>query len=111
MSAEEARGRVADAARELLAGRIDLIEAARRILAWQARCGERDAAFLIFAGIDEETRRIPSESERDNWWPDALALRDAEKRLYEEKHGEAAREAARRLIRLFSSKPVTTDDH
>lgn len=101
MSGEEARRRIADAARELLAGRIDLVEAARRILAWQARCGERDAAFLIFAGIDAETRRIPSQSERENWWPDALALRDAERRLYEEKHGEAAREAARRLVSKY----------
>lgn len=101
MSADEARERIADAAGELLAGRIDLVEAARRILAWQSRCGERDAAFLIFAGINAETRRIPSESERENWWPDALALRDAEKRLYEEKHGDAAREAARRLLSKF----------
>lgn len=105
MSGEDARRRIADAARELLAGRIDLVEAARLILAWQARCGERDAAFLIFAGIDAETRRIPSRSERENWWPDALALRDAERRLYEEKHGAAASEAARRLVSKYGPTP------
>lgn len=103
-SVAQARERVADAARELLAGRIDLVEAARRILAWQARADDRDAAFLVFAGIDAETKDLPSACERDNWWPDALALRDADRRLYEERHGDAAREAARRLVRRYAPK-------
>jgi hypothetical protein len=108
-SVAQARERVAGAARDLLAGRIDLVEAARRILAWQLRADDRDAAFLVFAGINEETKTLPSESERDNWWPDALALRDADRRIYEERHGDAAREAARRLVHRYSPKPATTD--
>lgn len=103
-SVEQARARVADAARELLAGRIDLVEAARRIRAWQPRADDRDAAFLVFAGIDAETADLPSASERGNWWPDALALRDADRRIYEERHGDAAREAAQRLLRRYAPK-------
>lgn len=106
--ASDARGRIAEIAAELLAGRIDLVEAARRILAWQARCDEHDAAFLVFAGIDAETKKLPSESERGNWWPDALALKDAERRLYEEKCGGAAREAAQRLLRRYERKSTRT---
>jgi hypothetical protein len=103
--AAASHARVAEAAAELLAGRIDLVEAARRILAWQARSGERDAAFLVFAGIDEETKSLPSSTERENWWPDALALRDADRRIYEERHGDAAREAAKRLVFRYAPKP------
>lgn len=106
----EARAAVADAARELLAGRIDLVEAARRIVAWQPRAADRDAAFLVFAGIDAETSDLPSASERGNWWPDALSLRDADRRIYEERHGDAAREAARRLVQRYAPKSITTDN-
>lgn len=108
-SVAQARERVADAARELLAGRIDLVEAARRILAWQLRADDRDAAFLVFAGINEETKTLPSESERENWWPDALALRDADRRLYEERHGDAARDAARRLLQRYAPKSAAAE--
>ena len=101
------RQKVVGIARELLAGRIGVIAAARQIAAF---CGDRvgldefDPDFLTFTVIESETDALPVGESRRHWAPDALAQKDLEIAQCEEFYRSEAAEAACRLIARFADE-------
>lgn len=84
----EARQKVLLIARDFLAGEFGVVEAARRIVAWQKKGKLRDSDGMVFAGIAEETDHLP----------DGV---NGERLLYEDRYRQAARDAAFRLLKRY----------
>jgi hypothetical protein len=101
------RQKVVAIARELLAGHVGVLEAARRISALRGdrvQLDEFHPDFVTFLGIDSETDDLPLGEDRANWAPDALAQKDLEIARCEEMYRSDAIEAASRLVDRFADE-------
>jgi hypothetical protein len=101
------RQKVVAIARELIAGRIDVIEAARQIDAFRGdRVGldEFDPDFLTFLAIESETDDLPVGENRSHWAPEILAEKDREIARCEELYRAQALEAASHLVARFADE-------
>ena len=97
--------KVAQIARDILDGRIGIIEGAREIRRF---CGghvgfdERDPDLSTFVAIDSETDDLPIGAVRQYWARDARAQKDAEIARCETIYREPAFRAALHLITRFT---------
>ena len=101
------RQKVVAIARELLAGRLGVLEAARRISGLRGdrvQLDEFDPDFITFLGIDSETDDLPLGEDRGHWAPAALAQKDLEIARCEELYRSHAIEAASRLVARFADE-------
>jgi hypothetical protein len=104
-AADTKEQKVAQIARDILDGRIGIIEGAREIRRF---CGghlgfdERDLDLNTFVAIDSETDDLPIGDVRQYWAPDALAQKDAEIARCEAIYREPAFRAASHLITRFT---------
>ena len=101
------RQKVVGIARQLLAGRIGVIEAARQIDALRGdRVGldEFDLDFVTFLAIDSETDDLPVGQNRSHWAADALAQKDLEIARCEELYRAQALQAASHLVARFADE-------
>jgi hypothetical protein len=104
-SSRHKRAEVAQIARDILDGRIGIIEGAREIRRF---CGghlgfdERDPDLNTFVAIDTETDDLPIGDVRQYWAPDALAQKDAQLARCEVIYREPAFRAASHLITRFT---------
>jgi hypothetical protein len=88
--------------RELLEGRLGVIEAARELSRLRYDVGaESDPDFIMFVAIDSETDHLPIGTVRREWTPDALEAKDREIREYEERSREEAYNAARNILKKY----------
>jgi hypothetical protein len=101
------RQKVVAIARELLAGRVGVIEAARQIDAFRGdRVGldEFDPDFVTFLAIESETDDLPVGDTRSHWAADALAQKDLEIARCEALYRAQALEAASHLVTRFAEE-------
>jgi hypothetical protein len=97
--------KVTQIARDILDGRVGIIDGAREIRRF---CGghlgfdERDPDLNIFVGIDSETDDLPIGNVRQYWAPDALAQKDVDIARCEGMYRKAALRAASHLITRFT---------
>ena len=104
-AADTKEQKVAQIARDILDGRIGIIEGAREIRRF---CGghlgfdERDPDLNTFVAIASETDDLPIGDVRQHWAPAALAQKDAEITRCEAIYREAAFKAASHLIARFT---------
>ena len=110
----ENRQKVVGLARELLAGRIGVVEAARRITALRGdrvELDEFDPDFVTFLGIDRETDYLPVGDERTHWAADALAAKDLEIARSDEFYRTRALAAASHLVTRFAHEARPETEH
>ena len=79
MSEAHAREKMANVAREILAGQIGLLEGTRQLADLSRSLSDAEATdpdVLTPIGVDSELDDIPFGSARDRWAPEALAEKD-----------------------------------
>ena len=79
MSEAHAREKMANVAREILAGQIGLLEGTRQLADLSRSLSDAEATdpdVLTLIGVDSELDDIPFGSARDRWAPEALAEKD-----------------------------------
>jgi hypothetical protein len=92
-------------ARDVVEGRVGIIEAARVLkeLAFRVRA-EEDPDFVTFRVIDSESHPLPVGPERKNWSADALEREDAKIAAFEEHWLAKAVSSARSLAQRYASQ-------
>ena len=108
------RQKVVAIARELLAGRIGVVDAARQIDAFRGdRVGldEFDPDFVTFLAIDSETDDLPLGETRRHWAADALAQKDREIARCDELYRAQALEAASHLVARLADEKAPETEH
>jgi len=108
------RQKIVAIARELLAGRLGVIEAARQIDAFRGdRVGldEFDPDFVTFLAIESETDALPLGETRSHWAADALAQKDLEIARCEDLYRAQALEAASHLVARFADEKSPESEH
>jgi hypothetical protein len=94
--------RVLSLARQLLAGQLNVIAAARALAPFGHDAQpELREILLVFAGINSETDDLPVGEVRQRWSAEALERKDREIAKAEEFYRDRAMEAATRLVRLL----------
>jgi len=89
-------------AKELIAGKIGLTEAAHKIHVYQTWLrAEGDPDFMIFGALFNEVSRHPTGAVREHWVLDALEKEDIEIRAIEAKFQIKAIEAAHNLVKKY----------
>ena len=101
-------------ARELLARRLGVIDAARQIDALRGdRVGldEFDPDFVTFLAIESETEDLPVGETRRHWAADALAQKDLEITRCADLYRAQALEAASHLVARFAQEKPPESGH
>jgi hypothetical protein len=94
--------RVLSLAKQLLAGRLGVIAAARELAPLRHDAEpELSEILLVFTGIASETDGLPVGAVRRQWSAEALERKDREIAEAEEFYRGSAMEAATRLVRLL----------
>jgi hypothetical protein len=94
--------RVLSLAKQLLAGQLGVIAAARGLASLRHDAEpELNEILLVFTGIDAETDALPVGEIRQHWNAEALERKDREIAKAEEFYRASATEAATRLVRLL----------
>jgi hypothetical protein len=89
-------------AKQLLAGQIGVIAAARALAPFRHDARpELSEILLFFAGIDSETDQLPIGEVRQHWSAESLQRKDREIAKAEEFYLESAMKAATRLARIL----------
>ena len=72
------RRRVAELARQILDGEIDVLDGSSKIAAlrWEVEVEESDQDFLAFVGVESETDHLPIGIAALNWSDEALARKE-----------------------------------
>jgi hypothetical protein len=100
---QEFRHRIVTRCRDLLEGRIGVIEASRELSRSRFEAdAETDPDLGVFVAIDSETNHLPVGTDRREWAPDALEAKDREIREYEQASRDDAYRAARSLLKKYS---------
>ena len=101
---EQIRVHILRVARQLVAGKIGVIAAARDLGYLRHEVEPQLANVLVtFTGIDSETDALPVGHVRKEWNPDVLKLQDKEIAEAEDLYREIAVNAATELIRLLET--------
>jgi len=96
------RFQILDAAKQLVAGQLGVIAAARQLSPLRHEAEPQVAEVLLtFAGIDSETDALPIDKVREAWAPEALKRKDHEIAEAEQFYRDSAMNAAAELIRLL----------
>lgn len=101
----ETRQQMAEAARKILAGSIDLLTGARRIVNVSRGLPEPELSHsdvLTFVAVDSELDDVPIGSARNLWAPEALTEKDRRRDEYLARAREAVEEACRGIISRYS---------
>lgn len=98
---EDIGARLASLANDLIDGRLGVVEATRRLCAFQGLEQQLDARIDVFIAIASETDALPVGEERALWRQDALARSDNEIAVAEQRWRERAISAAKELVRLI----------
>jgi hypothetical protein len=94
--------RVLSLAKQLLAGQLNVIAAARQLSALRHDFDpELDTPLRVFVGIASETDDLPVGELRQYWASDALERNDREIAEVERLYHDSAIEAATKLVRLL----------
>lgn len=94
------RERTAACARELLAGRLGVVEGVRRLVGLVSELDqpELESIRLVFVGVDSQTDHLPIGEVRRQWAPSSLAAVDAEHRDAEATLRTGVADACRQLL-------------
>jgi hypothetical protein len=104
---EFAEERIRTVAKQLLAGEIGVIVAARELASfWQKVGPELSEALVIFVGIDSETDALPVGEVRRHWNPDALSVEDQKIAAAEQVYRSEALVACTRLLHILGHEPA-----
>jgi hypothetical protein len=96
------RFQILDVAKQLVAGRLGVIAAARQLSPLRHEAEPQVAEVLLtFAGIDSETDVLPIGKVREAWNPEALKRKEHEIVEAEQFYRASAMNAAAELIRLL----------
>ena len=94
--------RVLSLAKQLLAGQLGVIAAARALAPLRHDAEpELSEMLLVFTGIDSETDNLPVGEVRQHWRAEALEGKDREITEAEELYRDSAMKAATSLVRLL----------
>jgi hypothetical protein len=102
---------VVERCRDLMEGRLSVIEAARvlRELAFRVRA-EEDPDFILFRAIDSESDALPIGPEREHWSTSALEREDSKIAAFEETWRSRALLSARNLTERYAWSSNTPED-
>jgi hypothetical protein len=96
-------------AKELIAGKIELPEAAHQIAKYQSWLrASQDPDFMVFEALYSEICRFPTGAVRQHWAPEALEKEDVKIRAVEAKFRASALEAAHNLIEKYGATPTVS---
>lgn len=80
---DEARNQLAELARDMILGKVDLVEGCRQVVSLHRRLGDADDdATIVVIGVASETDEFPVGASRSRWSPESLAESDAERDAY-----------------------------
>src|SRR5215813_5684852 len=98
------RRRVAELARQILAGEVDVLDGSCEIAALSYQLGVEDADqdFLAFRLVESETDNLPIGVEAQNWSAEALMRKEPELRKAREWASQTVRAECANLIARFS---------
>ena len=98
------RRRVAELARQILNGEIDVLDGSCKIAAlrWEVEVEDSDADFMAFEGVSSETDHLPIGDEALNWSDEALARKEPELKHAREWAIESVRSECASLIARFA---------
>lgn len=102
------RRRVADLARRILDGQIDVLEGAREIvrLRFEIDVDPDDNDVAAFVAVESETDHLPVGAEKASWSPDALKRKEPELECSREWAYRVVQEECKNLVRRFGNAPV-----
>lgn len=97
------RRRVAELARQILAGQIDILDGSCKIAAlrWELEVPEWDDDLMAFVVVDSETDNLPIGDEARNWSDEALVRKEPELRHAREWALGVVRQPCENLVTRF----------
>ncbi len=100
---EKCRHAAIQVCQDVLAGKRPLISAVRQLRQLLAELGVDDHQddFVAFVVLDSEADHLPVGPVREQWHPEALALKDKEIAEVEKSYKFEVHEACKRLLRLL----------